>query len=58
MDYANDDKNKIDFLHDVLEKAMENEDHVGIVLDRLTSLEKIHKEAPNMDGQISTLQNF
>jgi len=58
MDYANDEKNKIDFLYDVLEKAMENEDHVGIVLDRLTSLEKIHKEAPNIDGQISTLQNF
>ena len=58
MDYANDDKNKIDFLYDVLEKAIENEDHVGIVLDRLTSLEKIHKEAPNIDGQVGTLKNF
>ena len=50
MDYIDYDKNKIDFLYDVLEKAMENEEHVGVILDRLTSLEKIHKDSPNIDG--------
>lgn len=56
MDYINYDKNKIDFLYEILEKAMENEEHVEIVLDRLKSLEKIHKESPNIDGSIKTLK--
>lgn len=57
MDYINYDKNKIDFLYEILEKAMENEEHVEIVLDRLKSLEKIHKESPNIDSSIKTLQD-
>jgi hypothetical protein len=56
MDYINYDKNKIDFLYEILEKAMENEEHVEIVLDRLKSLEKIHKESPNIEGSIKTLK--
>ena len=56
MDYINYDKNKIDFLYEILEKAMENEEHVEIVLDRLRSLEKIHKESPNIDSSIKTLK--
>lgn len=34
---------------------MENEEHVDIVLDRLKSLEKIHKESPNIDDSINTI---
>ena len=56
IDYINYDKNKIDFLYEILEKAMENEEHVEIVLDRLKSLEKIHKESPNIEGSIKTLK--
>ena len=43
MDYINYDKNKIDFLYDMLEKAMEHEAHMEIIIDRLKSLEKIHE---------------
>ena len=39
MDFINYDKNKIDFLYDILNKSMENEEHVEVVLDRLKSLE-------------------
>ena len=56
MDYINYEKNKIDFLYEILEKAMENEEHVEIVLDRLKSLERIHKESPNIEGSIKTLK--
>ena len=55
MDFVNYDKNKIDYLYDVLCKSMENEEHVEIVLDRLKSLEKIHKESPNIEDSICTI---
>lgn len=42
METINYDKNKIDFLYDVLEKFMESNEHVDLILDRLKSLEKIH----------------
>ena len=55
MEFINYDKNKIDYLYEVLCKSMENEEHVEIVLDRLKSLEKIHKESPNIDDSINTI---
>lgn len=39
MDYINYDKNKIDFLYEILSKSMENDVHVDVVIDRLKSLE-------------------
>ena len=39
MDYMNYDKNKIDFLYEIMQKSMDSEDYVEIVLDRLKSLE-------------------
>ena len=53
MDYINYDKNKIDYLYEILNKSMEYDDHVLIVLDRLKSLEKIHKDSPNIDDSIN-----
>ena len=56
MSFANYDKNKIDYLYELLEKAFENEEHLIIIIDRLKSLEKIHKESPNIEGCIKTLK--
>merc|ERR1712032_1602611 len=56
METINYDKSRIDFLYDFLEKFMENEEHVEIILDRLKSLEKIHTESPTIDGSIKTLR--
>lgn len=53
MDYVNYDKNKIDYLYEILNKSMEYDDHVVVVLDRLKSLEKIHKDSPNIDDSIN-----
>ena len=36
---------------------MENVDHVEIILDRLKSLEKIHKESPNVEASIKRLRD-
>lgn len=57
MDYLNYDKNKIDYLYDILLKSLDNEDHVELILDRLKAIENIHKESPNIDGSIKTLKN-
>lgn len=56
METINYDKQRIDFLYDILEKFMENDEHVDIILDRLKSLEKIHTESPSIDGSIKTLR--
>lgn len=56
METINYDKSRIDFLYDILEKYMENEEHVELILDRLRSLEKIHRESPQIDGSIKTLR--
>jgi regulator of extracellular matrix RemA (YlzA/DUF370 family) len=56
MSFANYDKNKIDYLYEILEKSFENEEHVIFIVDMLKSLEKIHKESPNIEGSIKTLK--
>ena len=56
MSFVNYDKNKIDYLYEILEKSFENDEHVIIIVDRLKSLEKIHKESPNIKGSIKTLK--
>ena len=56
MNDVNYDKNKIDFLFQMLEKAYETEEHVRIITERLRALEKIHKESPNLEASIKSLQ--
>lgn len=55
MNDVNYDKNKIDFLYQMLEKAIESEDHVKIIGERLRALEKIHKDSPNIESSIKAL---
>ena len=50
MNNVNYEKNKIDYLFEILEKSIESEEQVNIVTDRLKALEKIHKESPNMEA--------
>ena len=42
------DKNKIDFLYEMVNKALEQGGQVEILIERLQALEKIHKESPNI----------
>jgi hypothetical protein len=39
----------------MLEKAIESEDHVKIIGERLRALEKIHKDSPNIESSIKAL---
>ena len=55
MSEVNYDKNKIDYLFELLEKSFESEDQVAIVVERLKALEKIHKESPNIEASINNL---
>ena len=55
MNDVNFDKNKIDFLFAMLEKAYESEDHVALISQRLHALEKIHKESPNIESSLKSL---
>ena len=56
MNDVNYDKNKVEFLFTMLEKAIESEDHVKIIAERLRALEKIHKDSPNIESSIKALQ--
>lgn len=56
MKTVNYDKSKIDFLFEMLEAAMQSEDHVTIILDRLQTLQKVHAASPNIESAISTLK--
>ena len=44
----NYDKNKIDYLFELLEKQIMCGDHLHIVTERLKALETIHRESPNI----------
>jgi K+/H+ antiporter YhaU regulatory subunit KhtT len=55
MTEVNYDKNKLDYLFEILEKSMENEEQVTIVLDRLKAIERIHKESPNIELSIDQI---
>lgn len=55
MSDINYDKNKIDYLFSLLESSLESEAHVGLITERLTALERIHKESPNIESSINTI---
>jgi len=56
MSEVNYDKNRVDYLFELLEKAMETDEQVDVINERLQALEKIHKESPNIDEIIKTLE--
>ena len=49
------DKNKIDFVHMFTERALESNDHISYIQDRLKVLEHIHECSPNVDNEIIKL---
>ena len=55
MNDVNYDKNKIDYLFNILERSLESGDQVKFILERLKALEKIHKESPSMDSALKSL---
>ena len=55
MNDVNYDKNKIDFLFQILERSLENGEHIKFIVERLKALEKIHKESPNIEAAIKSL---
>ena len=56
MSDVNYDKSKIDYLFDLLEKAMESDEQVHVIVERLKALERIHKESPNIENSIKALK--
>ena len=55
MNDVNYDKNKIDYLFEMLEKSMETEVQVDIVTEQLKALERIHKESPNIEASLNSI---
>lgn len=55
MNDVNYDKNKIDYLFEMLEKSMESEEQVDIVTEQLKALERIHKESPNIEASLNAI---
>ena len=56
MNFTNYDQNKIEYLYELLEKSLESGDHSATILQRLTCLEKIHKESPNIQDSLTTIK--
>ena len=50
------EKQKIDFLYTFAERALEQLPHVDLVLERLQVMERIQKEAPNIEAQMETIR--
>mmetsp|Transcript_14502 Transcript_14502/g.14113 ORF Transcript_14502/g.14113 Transcript_14502/m.14113 type:complete len:105 (+) Transcript_14502:234-548(+) len=42
------DKGKIDFLFNMTEKALEYDSYILAIIERLTALERIHNDSPNI----------
>ena len=55
MNDVNYDKNKIDYLFNILERSLESSEQVKFILERLKALEKIHKESPNIESALKSL---
>ena len=53
MNEVNYNKNKLDYLFELLEKSIEQNDQIDIVLDRIKAIERIHKESPNIEASIN-----
>lgn len=52
---TNYDKNKIDYLFEMLEKSIESQQYIEVLADRLKAIERIHKESPNFEQSINSL---
>ncbi len=46
------DQQKVALVFDMTERALEQKDHLELLLERLTVLEKINKESPNLEAKV------
>lgn len=50
------DRQKIDYLYSFAERAMEQLPHLELLSERLTVLERIQKESPNIQAQLDFIR--
>lgn len=43
------DQQKVDFLYSLIDKSLELDYQVNLIIERVQALEKIHKESPNIE---------
>jgi len=49
------DQQKVALVFDMTERALEQKDHLEILLERLTVLETINKESPNLEAKMKAI---
>ena len=52
MDDVAYDQQKIQMVFQMTERALEQKDHLDVILERLNVLESIHKESPNLESKM------
>ena len=52
LDY---DKNKIQFVHMFTERAMESNEHIQMIVNRLKVIEKIHEDSSDINSAITQI---
>jgi hypothetical protein len=55
MNDVNYERPKIDFLYGLAEKAIEEQPHLDLIVERLSVLEQIHKQGPNIIAQLDNI---
>ena len=55
MQYFAYDQQKIALVYEMTERALEQKDHLAIVLERLNVLERMHKESPNLEARMQAI---
>ena len=46
------DQQKVALVFDMTERALEQKDHLDIILERLSVIEKMNKESPNLEARM------
>jgi len=49
------DKNKIKFVHMFTERALESNEHIQMIVNRLKVIEKIHEDSPDINATIDKI---
>ena len=50
------DKSKVDVVFNFTERALEQNNHLDIICERLKVLEKMHQESPNIEGKMNAIR--
>ena len=55
MEDVSYDQQKVEMVHDMAQRSLEQKDHLDVILERLNVLENMHKESPNLEARMKSI---